>query len=95
MLCHKKYFLILLQVIVLVATRRLLALEENINLDTMYSEILGSFTSCHLLVLLIGLNTAFFFSFSYCQYLSFISSISHNYLPLNIIRIVPRHLNFE
>lgn len=94
-----EYFVItsclLCLVIVLVEVRRLQALEENIYLDIKCSWNLQWFTSNHLLVLLMDLNTAFSFSFSHCQYLSFISSASHNYPPLNAIRIVPRQLNFK
>lgn len=70
-------------------------LRKIYTLTSYTHEVLGLFTSCPLLVLLINLKTAFSFSFSHYQYLSFISSVSHSYPPLNIIRIVPRHLNFK
>lgn len=94
-----EYFVItsclLCLIIVLVEVRRLQALEENIYLDIKCSWNLQWFTSNHLLVLLMDLNTAFLLPFSHCQYLSFVSSASHNYPPLNTIRIVPRQLNFK
>lgn len=75
--------------------RRLLAFEKTMYLGIKYTSNPWSFTLCYLLMLLMDLNAVFPFSFSHCQYLSFISSVSHNYTPPNIITIVRRHLNFK